>query len=277
MSSADPFDLKLAARLTPVVVEVPHAGLEVPAALKGPLVATPRDLRADADLFVDRIYQGAPGRGAPLLCARVSRYVCDLNREPDDVDARAVEGHSDPRPDSPRGFVWRLTTDGKPALARPLTRKEWQKRVDDVWASYHGVLEGLVAEAQAMCGHAILLSGHSMPSVGRALHADSGRPRADIVVGWRGGESCAPRVKDLCVEHFRARGYSVAVDDPYRGGATTIRYGKPGEGVHAVQIEMSRALYMDEQAHAPREQGLSRVRADADALVDALAALDLGR
>lgn len=274
-ASSGPFVVQLAAKKTPVVVEVPHAGLDVPPALAKPLRIGDRERRRDADLFVDRMWQGAPDRGAPLLCASVSRYVCDLNRDPDDVDAQTVKDHPSPRADAPRGFVWRLTTEGKPALDRPLTRREWQRRVDDLWATYHGMLEGLLAEAVAMHGFAILVAGHSMPSVGRALHADPGRKRADVVLGWRGGEACDARVRELCERHFRDRGYTVAVDDPYRGGATTARYGRPDEHLHAIQIEVSRALYMDEEALQIRPDGMKKLRDAADALIESLAGLDL--
>jgi N-formylglutamate amidohydrolase len=267
------YDLHAAARPTPLVVEVPHAGLEVPADLAGPLVADERERRRDADLFADRVYAGAPAAGAPLLVARVSRYVCDLNRDPDDVDAAAVADHLPVRPSAPRGFVWRLTTDGKPCLARPLAPAEWLARRDRVWAPYHDRLRALLGEARARHGFALLVAGHSMPSVGRPAHHDRGRRRSDVVVGVRGGASCAPAARDLVVGHFRACGYSTAVDDPYRGGATTARYGRPGDGLHAVQIELCRALYMDEDRLEIHDGDLDRLRAHVDALLGALAGL----
>jgi N-formylglutamate amidohydrolase len=267
------FDLFAAAGASPVVVEVPHAGLDVPPDLSEPSIATDEQRRRDADLFVDRLYASAPAHGAPLLVARVSRYVCDLNRDPEDVDALAVSDLPNPRPSAPRGFVWRLTTEGAPALSRPLAEGEWRARRDRVWAPYHDRLAALLEAARAAHGFAVLISGHSMPSVGRAGHSDRGRRRADVVVGVRGGTSCAGAIRDLVSGHFSSRGYSVAIDDPYRGGATTERYGRPSESLHAVQIEVARALYMDEDRCAIRDDGLGRLSADVDDLIRALAGL----
>ena len=267
------FDLHPASRASPLVVEVPHAGLEIPADLREPLIATKVQRRRDADLFVDRIYAAAPAVGAALLVARVSRYVCDLNRDPQDVDAQAVSGTSRPKESSPRGFVWRLTTDETPAISRPLTLGEWEARRDRVWAVYHERLAALLDDARSTHGFAVLVSGHSMPTVGRPGHPDPGRRRADVVVGVRGGTSCAPVVCDLVVGHFVARGYTTAIDDPYRGGATTERYGRPAESLHAVQIEVARALYMDEERFAIRDDGIARLGSDVEALLTALAAL----
>jgi len=267
------FDLQPAQRPSPLVVEVPHAGLDLPGDLSEPLVADERQRKGDADLFVDQVYAGAPSAGAPLLIARISRYVCDLNRDPDDVDAGAVVGLENPRAAAPRGFVWRLTTDGAPALSRPLSRAEWEARRDRVWLPYHARLEHLLDDARARHGFALLVAGHSMPTVGRAGHQDPGRRRADVVVGVRGGTSCAPAVRDLVVEHFASAGYSTAIDDPYKGGATTVRYGRPAEDLHAVQIELGRALYMDEERLEIRADGLARLRGVMDALLRTLVRL----
>ena len=267
-------DLHPALRPSPLVVEVPHAGLEVPGELAEPHIADERQRMRDADLFVDQVYAGAPAAGAPLLIARTSRYVCDLNRDPDDVDALSVRGHAQPRPSAPRGFVWRVSTDGAPALSRPLTLAEWQARRDRVWAPYHARLEELLVQTRAREGFALLVAGHSMPTVGRAGHQDPGRRRADVVVGVRGGTSCAPAVRDQVVGHFASAGLSTAVDDPYRGGATTARYGKPAESLHAVQIELARALYMDEERLEIRANALARLRAVMDDLLRALAGLE---
>lgn len=272
---ADPYVLRLADKPSSVVVEVPHAGLEIPTPLKSPIIADERARRRDADLFVDQMWQDAPSLGAPLLVASISRYVCDLNRDPDDVDALAVADHQPCRAESPRGFIWRLTTEGVASIARPLTAQEWQRRVDYVWAPYHGMVEGLLAETVATRGFAILLSGHSMPSVGRAQHSDVGNRRADIVLGWLGGQACDVRLKDVCECHFQKCGYSVAVDQPYRGGATTARYGHPDAHMHAIQIEVSRSLYMNEDTFELNPDGMARLRRDARALLQAVGALDL--
>src|SRR5688572_29901315 len=113
-------------RLTPLVVSVPHAGTHVPEIDRPLLVAGDDTLLRDADLFVDRLYANAPTRGGALQAAEISRYVIDLNRSQDDVDRDAVPEHPAPRPELPRGLIWRLSTEGKAVLKRPLTLDEYK-------------------------------------------------------------------------------------------------------------------------------------------------------
>jgi N-formylglutamate deformylase len=244
---------------TPVVVSVPHAGNEV-GGFASALVPG-LDVRCDADLFVDQLYAGAP-RGA-FIRAHLSRFVCDLNRDADDVSPRAVPAHPAPRNADGRGFVWEVTTTGAPALARPLTLEEWQAR-RAIHASYHGAIDTAMERARARFGFAVLVDGHSMPSVGHQGHTDPGRPRADIVPGDRNGTSCAPALSALVGEHFGEHGLSVAFNEPYRGGFITAHHGRPAESFHAIQIEMRRDLYMNEAAFSPlpdRMKSLSQVLA----------------
>jgi N-formylglutamate deformylase len=227
---------------TPVVVSVPHAGVEVGSFAVA--LVPGLDVRCDADLFVDELYDGAP-RGS-FIRARASRFVCDLNRDPDDVSPRAVPAHPAPRNADGRGFVWEITTTGAPALARPLTLEEWRQR-KAIHDGYHGAIRGALDRARVRFGYAILVDGHSMPSVGRQGHADPGRARADIVPGDRVGTSCAPSLSRLVGAHFQEHGLSVAFNEPYRGGFITAHHGRPAESVHAIQIEMRRDLYMNER------------------------------
>lgn len=232
---------------TPVVVSVPHAGIGSDGFADA--LAPTLDVRCDADLFVDALWTAAGVRGA-FIRARLSRFVCDLNRHPDDVSASAVPHHPAPRNQDGRGFIWEVTTTGQPALARPLSLPEWEER-RAVHTAYHGAIDRALDAARAKFGFALLIDGHSMPSVGRAGHRDPGRPRADIVPGDRDGTSCAPSLSALLVEHFKASGLSVAPNDPYKGGFITAHHGRPTEGRHAIQIEMRRDLYMDEDTFAP--------------------------
>jgi N-formylglutamate deformylase len=257
--------------ITPVVVSVPHAGVEI-AGFAAPLDPA-LDVRCDADLYVDELYDGAP-RGA-FVRARLSRFVCDLNRHADDVSARAVPEHPAPRNRDGRGFVWEVTTTGRPTLRRPLTLAEWQAR-KAVHDAYYGALAQALDRAKRKFGFAILVDGHSMPSVGRAGHADPGHERADVVPGDRVGTSCSPRLSAAVTEHFRGAGFSVAMNDPYRGGFITQHHGRPQDRVHAIQIEMRRDLYMDEATFARRPEGFARLRGALAALLRELDALDLG-
>jgi N-formylglutamate amidohydrolase len=251
-----------------VVVSVPHAGI---ATFGFENALSPElDVRCDADLFVDRLYQvGEPGAPSAYLAAQFSRFVCDLNRDPDDVSIGAVPHHPTPRNVDGRGFIWALTTHGVPALARPLTLDDWHARTA-IHAAYHDAITRALARARDLFGFAILIDGHSMPSKGRTGHKDPGRERADVVPGDRDGTSCAPGLSSLVGEHFRAHGYRVAFNDPYKGGYITTHHGRPRENIHAIQIELRRDLYMNEQTFTIEDAGFQRLRQTLRALVTAV-------
>ena len=244
---------------TPLIVEIPHAGLFVPPPFMPELLASARSIGKDADLHVDDLYEEAHLEGATLLIARTSRYVVDLNRSEDDVDAGAVIGGQ--VPSSPRGVVWRITTEGDRALTGPLHREAFERRLAEVYRPYHAALRGLIARKQKRFGIAVVLAGHSMPSVARAAHGDAGKVRADVVPGSRGRTSAAAKYIDAVDAHARARGWTVAHDDPYKGGFTTQHYGRPHENVHVVQVELARRLYMDETTYRRTPGAFEDVRA----------------
>lgn len=229
----------------PIVVEVPHAGLMLDPRSMAWLVAPIRAIGRDADLHVDRLVSDAPTLGATLLVANHSRYVCDLNRDTSEVDRLGVMGATGVG--APHGFIWRATSEGQPALCSPLPRAEHQRRVEEYWSPYHARLEGILAELRAEFGYAVLLSLHSMPSRGKTGSTDAGQLRADIVPGTRGHTTAHPSViatTDVVAGRF---GWSLRHDHPYRGGYTTGRYGRPTQGFHAIQVEISRGRYLDEQ------------------------------
>jgi N-formylglutamate amidohydrolase len=262
---------------TPVVVEIPHAGLDAAAPFLEPLAAPARAIARDADLYVDRLYEDAPAEGATMLVARASRYVIDVNRAEADVDGEVVEGgRADIRVH--HGLVWRTTSDGEPALSRRLTPGELDERLDLVWRPYHRELAAIVANKLTRFGVAVVVAAHSMPSVERGPRANRSEARspaaarADVVPGTRGRRSASALFIDAVEAHARTQGWSVRHDDPYAGGFTTQHYGRPQEQVHAVQVELARRLYLDEATLRPLPS-LSSVRAWCRALVRKLAAL----
>jgi N-formylglutamate deformylase len=259
---------------TPVVVEVPHAGLYVDPPALGTLVAPARALGRDADLYVDELYADAPAEGASLLVAHASRYVCDLNRAEDDVDGQAVEGVRGRS--VPHGLVWVKTTDQEPALNRPLPRSELIRRLETIYRPYHETLVRLLERKRARFGWAVLLSAHSMPSRGRASGHASETNRADIVPGSRGRSTAAAPVIDAADQLARQRGWTVAHDQPYRGGYAVGRHGRPAEGLHAVQVEIARRLYMDESNLTKEPEGFEAMRTYCRSLVAHLGGLRLG-
>ncbi|HEY8943743.1 MAG TPA: N-formylglutamate amidohydrolase [Polyangiaceae bacterium] len=268
-----PFSVREPKTPTPLVVEVPHAGLFVDAMTLSTLVAPAIALGRDADLYVDELVQDAPDFGAALLVAHVSRYVIDLNRAETDLDTLAVEGTN--RRSSPHGLIWRTTTDGRAALSAPLTQVELERRLESYYRPYHRKLRALLDERVERFGYAVLLCAHSMPSRGRDGHQDAGKDRADIVPGSRGRTSAAPAVIDAVDRLARESGFSVAHDQPYRGGYSTGHYGRPERRVHAVQIELSRRLYMDELTLARKMPDFDRVRGFARALVERLVSVEV--
>lgn len=260
---------------SPLLVEVPHAGLSIPDELAADYLAPPEAVMRDADIYVDRLYANAPRHGAALLTSGVSRYVVDLNRAPNDVDVVSVPDHPSPGALQPRGVIWRATTDGRPILRRPLTFAALEQRLARYYTPYHAALRQHVDRSREQHGYALVLAAHSMPSAGRSLHTDAGSRRADVVPGTLGRTSADARVIDLVDAHFREAGLSVQHDTPYRGGFTTGHYGQPKQGVHVIQVELNRALYVDESTFAVRDPGFAQLQVLLDALVQKLAALSL--
>jgi N-formylglutamate amidohydrolase len=261
---------------TPVIVEIPHAGLESAPPFLEPMAAPARSIARDADLYVDALYADAPDEGASVIVARTSRYVIDVNRSEADVDAEVVEGaRGDVR--LHHGLVWRTTSDGEPALSRRLTARELEERLELVWRPYHRELAAMVERKRARFGLAVVLAAHSMPSIDRGTRRDaveSVRSRADVVPGTRGRRSSAARFIDAVEEHAVDHGWTVRHDDPYAGGFTTQHYGRPAEAVHAVQVELSRRLYLDETTLRPLPS-FAAVRSWCQGLVNRLGRLSL--
>lgn len=248
---------------TPLVVEVPHAGIQFDPESLALCAAPARSIGRDADLLVDELFVDAPDTGATLIAASSSRYVCDLNRGVEELDSTTTPVGTAQA--APHGVIWRRTTEGRPALSGPLSRAEVERRLELVYRPYHATLARLVAEKKARFGYVILLCGHSMPSFGRL-----GDRRADVVPGTRGRTTAAPSVISLVDELADASTLSVAHDEPYRGGYTTGLYGRPTEGCHALQIELARRLYMDESTLARNPEGFARTRAFCKRLIEAL-------
>jgi N-formylglutamate amidohydrolase len=255
-----------------VLVEVPHAGLALDAESLAWTIAPARSIARDADVYVDALFRDAPAAGATLLCASLSRYVVDLNRGEDDVDADAVEGGGS----APflRGLIWRFTTEGDPILRQRLPREELERRLERVYRPYHAAIERVLERKRERFGYAILLCAHSMPTEPRRGHPP-GPPRADLVPGTRGRTTAADAVIDAVDAIGRAQGWSVRHDDPYKGGYSTGHYGRPAEGLHAVQVELARRLYVDEGSCRIRPTGFKGVQDFARSLVLRLGRLEL--
>lgn len=259
-------------RTAPVVFASPHSGRRYPEALLSQTRLTLQSLRRSEDAFVDELFAGAAAHGAPVLCATVARAFVDLNRDPTELDPDMFHD-GPPRgafPLSPRvqaglGAIPRIAGDGDEIYRRRLPIAEAERRLSNVHRPYHAMLETLVAETQSLFGCAILIDCHSMPSCARGPQAP------DIVLGDRFGASCHPELTAFVEQVLRGMGYKVARNAPFAGGHTTQTYGRPRAGVHALQIELDRGLYLQERS-LTRSGAFSKVRADMTRLAEALAA-----
>ncbi|GEO80865.1 N-formylglutamate amidohydrolase [Pararhodospirillum oryzae] len=238
----------------PLVLASPHSGTWYPPAFLAQAALDRDTLRRSEDTFVDGLFADAPGLGAPLLCALYPRAYVDVNREPYELDPGMF---SDPLPPyanttSPRvaaglGTIARLVGAGALIYRQPLPFAEARRRIEALYRPYHATLAALIAETRARFGYCVLLDCHSMPSAG----PDAAVQGADVVLGDRHGLSCAAELTQVAARVLSGAGLRVARNAPYAGGYTTGHYGRPTEGVHALQIELSRRLYMDEQTHIP--------------------------
>jgi N-formylglutamate deformylase len=261
----------------PLVFASPHSGAHYSADFLAEARLDPLALRRSEDSFVDELFAAAPEFGAPLLAATFPRVFCDANREPWELDPAMFDGplpawvnSASPRVGAGLGTIARVVATGEPVYRQKLPFAEAEARVRGCWQPYHAALAGLIAETKARFGACLLLDCHSMPT-----HPIQGSPPADMVLGDAHGTSCAPRATRLVEAVLSDLGYRVRRNDPYAGGYVTRHYGAPREGVHALQIEIARRLYMDE-ARVQRAPGMARLTRDLEALVATLARTDWG-
>lgn len=272
------FSIQQPERSSHVFVNVPHAGLVIPDAVSGTIVAPELEMHRDADWAVDRLFAGACEAGAGLMSTTISRYVVDLNRDRRDLPADALDFEWNEHPEKSygrRGLFWLETTRGVPVVTQKLSQKDVEARLA-YYDSYHQALALELSQRKEQFGAAILIDGHSMPSVGRAGHPDEGVRRADVVLGDSFGRSCSSLLVHSATGVFERAGYSVALNEPYSGGYDTVHYGRPQNAMHALQIELNRDCYMDEEALAMKPTEAVRLTLALNDVVRAVQAIDLG-
>lgn len=263
----------------PVLLASPHSGRLYPRDLMTASRLDGASIRRSEDALVDRLAAGAPPLGIALLLARYARAYVDVNREPYELDASmyqeeipAFARSRSARVAAGLGAIARVVGDGQEIYARKLTFAEARARIETVHRPYHRALAELVAGVQARFGLCVLIDWHSMPSAAGIAAAKGGRP-ADFVLGDRFSTACAPGVTHLVERTLEGMGYAVARNAPYAGGYTTEFYGRPGRGVHALQVEINRALYLDETTLEPNA-GCARLTADLEQLFQRLSETD---
>lgn len=273
---ASPYRLRRPVRQTvPIVFASPHSGNHYPAEFLAQSRLDPHALRKSEDSFVDELFAAAPGFGAPLLAADFPRVYCDVNREPWEMDPQMFEGPlppwvntSSPRVSAGLGTIARIVTSGEPVYRGRLTFAEAEDRVRRCWQPYHQALNTLIEETRSLFGVCVLIDCHSMPA-----HPSQTTNPPDFVLGDAHGTTCLQRLTRTAEDVLAGMGYRVRRNDPYAGGYVTRHYGRPREGVHALQIEIARSLYMDEKL-IERRPGMAALTRDISRLIARLAATD---
>lgn len=231
-------------------ITIPHSGERFPAETPW-LQGLPEPiLMADVDRYVDRLYQPViQDLNLQYVKTEWHRYVVDLNRFPSDVDADSVIGSQNPSGKFTRGLHWVKTMKGEVLMPKPISEELHAQLVKRYFDPFHvdvkAVYKSIFAQGAKKVYH---LDAHSMPSIGTAGHRDPGERRADVVVSDWDDRSCEKSYMDLVCDAYAATGLSVKVNWPYVGGRVTEAYGKPEIGQHAIQVELNRALYMDEDS-----------------------------
>jgi N-formylglutamate amidohydrolase len=264
-----PKELKL-----PFVFNSPHSGRVYPKTFLDASKLDSMTLRRSEDSYVEELFGFVADLGAPLLYAHFPRSYLDVNREPYELDpilfreglphyantqsVRVVGG---------LGTIARIVSEADEIYREPLTVGAALERINRLYTPYHATLKDLLAEAQRQFGVAVLIDCHSMPS---SPMVEQGVGRPDFVLGDRFGTSCSPDLIRLASDQLKALGHVVVLNKPYAGGFNTEHYGRPHEGIHALQVEINRALYMNE-ASFEKSSAFDRLKADLERMVKAIA------
>jgi N-formylglutamate amidohydrolase len=249
-----PLEILQPARQTlPLVLSSPHSGEEYPEDFIAASRLDRLTLRRSEDSFVDELFAAAPALGAPLIRALFPRAYIDPNREPWELDPAMFEDElpsyantASPRVAAGLGTIARVVANGEEIYGRKLRFADAKARVERCYRPYHAALSAAVGATHRRFGRCLLIDCHSMPSIGGPQERDAGRDRVDFVLGDCFASACAPSIVERVERLLRGQGFVVARNTPYAGGYVTQHYGRPSAGVHALQIEINRALYMDE-------------------------------
>jgi len=263
----------------PIIFNSPHSGSVYPDAFLNVSRIDLTTLRRSEDSFMDELIGGLSGCGFPVVRVNFPRSYVDVNREPYELDPRMFSGRlpsfantRSMRVAGGLGTIPRVVGDGQEIYRERLSVDDALSRIETLYKPYHRALRRLINKVHQAFGTVVVVDCHSMPSIG--MSRDEPR-RPDVVIGDRYGTSCAPLLADRVEEIMGRLGYSVGRNKPYAGGFITEHYGNPASGLHTIQLELNRAVYMDERR---REKGsrFAQVMADFAALAEALAGVSLG-
>jgi len=269
---AHPFKVhRPAAQHVPFVFASPHSGRLYPASFVASSALDPLSLRRSEDAYADVLFEGAIAAGAPLIAARFPRAFVDANRAPGELDPAMFQNPqqiradgSNPRIQAGLGVIPRIVRDGAEIYRAKLDPLEASRRLELLHRPYHSALAKLVEETRARFGVAVVIDCHTMPSAAAI---------PDTVVGDRHGLSAAPALVEHLERVLAASGFSSVRNAPYAGGYTTHSYARRQEGIHALQIEINRALYLDEE-RIERRDSFEPLKTRLSAALAALVAFD---
>lgn len=258
----------------PLLFDSPHSGFTFPPEMlpAAPLPA----LATSCDAFVDELWGKAPEHGGTLIAATFPRWLIDPNRSRDDIDPELLDApwpgplNVSDKSRSGMGLIRRLALPGVPVHGRRLGIAEVEGLLRNYYDPYHDAVRDQLDRLHGRFGGVWHVNCHSMKSRGNAMNVDAGQARPDFVVGTRDGSSCGGEFTDCVVATLRSLGYRVNVDDPYKGAELVRRYSNPATGRHSLQIEINRALYMDETSRE-RHQGFAMLEENLERLIVALA------
>ena len=241
-----------------LVVSSPHSGRLYEEAFLRASVLDAQRIRSSEDAYVDVLLSRVPSLGVPLLAAEMPRAMIDLNRAPEELDPAVIRdvprgGAANPRISSGLGVIPRVVAQGRAIYGGKISREEAVRRIEQIWRPYHGALEQLLSRAEARFGQSFLLDVHSMPHDAIEGAAAPGRT-PEIVLGDRYGASAAPALVDAAEAIFAGLGFRVSRNVPFAGAYIVQAYGRPARGRHALQVEIDRAIYLDEARVSPNAQ-----------------------
>ena len=271
---------KLDAKNTvPVVFDSPHSGTFYPADFN--FSAPLNKLRATEDTHVEALYAKAPDYGATLIAANFPRSYIDANRSLLDIDADVIDGDwpgeiaVSEKTKNGIGLVWRLVNNGQEIYTRKLSVAEIETRIKNYYAPYHQTVKTALDTAHQQWGGVWHINCHSMPAISCAIDAEGpGIARADFVLGDRDGTTCAPEFTEFVAISLRTMGYSVKLNDPYKGVELVRAYSNPAQNRHSLQVEINCKLYMNELTRE-RTDGFVQLEANIEKLIASVAAYAL--
>ncbi len=277
---SSPFEIvEPASWRAPIIFNSPHSGAIYPREFLSASRIDLGALRRSEDSFMDDMIEGLSRDGFAVVRVNFPRSYVDVNREPYELDPRMFNGRlpsfantRSMRVAGGLGTIPRVVGDGQEIYRERLSVEDGLSRIEALYKPYHRALRRLIGKVHETFGTVILVDCHSMPSIG--ISRDEPR-RPDVVIGDRYGTSCASQLPNVVEDTLVAMGYTVGRNKPYAGGFITEHYGNPASGLHTIQIELNRAIYMDERKRE-RTERFDQIAADFATLARALAAVPLG-